>query len=88
MNRVIVCLSKNLFYPCFIINQTQFLMKKVLLMLVAGAFISVSMISCKKCGHCDVSGVTGTKYCEKDNKTAYDLYKSSCTAGGGTWNTN
>lgn len=60
-------------------------MKKVLLMLVAGAFISMSMISCSECGACEVSGVKGTEYCKKDNASAYDAYKASCTAAGGTW---
>ncbi|MFN8297527.1 MAG: hypothetical protein U0T75_00380 [Chitinophagales bacterium] len=60
-------------------------MKKVFLMLVAGAFLSTSMISCSKCGHCEVSGVSGPKYCQKDSKTVYDAAESSCTAAGGSW---
>ncbi|MFN8287404.1 MAG: hypothetical protein U0V74_11645 [Chitinophagales bacterium] len=61
-------------------------MKKVLLMLVAGAFISTSLISCSKCGHCEVGGTTTiTKICQKDSKTLYDAAESSCSLQGGTW---
>jgi hypothetical protein len=60
-------------------------MKKVFLILVAGAFISVSSMSCNKCGECSNSGAA---VCEKDNKTAYDLAKAACENGGGTWETN
>lgn len=61
-------------------------MKKVLLMLVAGAFISTSMISCSKCGHCEVNGSTTiSKICEKDSKTVYDAAKTSCDLQSGTW---
>ncbi len=43
-------------------------MKKLLLILVAGAFMSISMNSCsKKCGHCEVNGGSGTKYCSTEN---------------------
>jgi hypothetical protein len=59
-------------------------MKKVLFMLVAGAFMSTSMISCNKCGECDNSGV---EYCQKDSKTLYDAAKTACTASGGSWST-
>jgi hypothetical protein len=53
-------------------------MKKVLLMLVAGAFISMSMVSCKKdCGRCTSAGA---KLCKGD--AGYDLYKSNC---GSNW---
>ncbi len=72
-------------YTCCIVNQTHYLMKKVFLMLVAGAFISMSLVSCSKCGHCEISGVSGTKYCQKDDKSAYDAYESACKAAGGTW---
>jgi hypothetical protein len=60
-------------------------MKKVLLMLVAGAFMSASMMSCSKCGHCDYNGTADAKYCQKDSKTVYDAAKSACDLGGGTW---
>lgn len=60
-------------------------MKKVLLMLVAGAFISTSMISCSKCGACEIGGSKGVEYCQKDNKSAYDSYKTACEAAGGDW---
>lgn len=59
-------------------------MKKLVLTLVAGAFISASMISCNKCGTCEFNGVTsGAEICQKDNKAAYDAYKTSCEANGG-----
>ena len=62
-------------------------MKKVFLMLVAGAFISTSMISCtKNCGHCEVNGTVGTRYCATDNQVVYDAAVSSCATGGGSWN--
>ena len=63
-------------------------MKKLLLMLVAGAFLSTSMMSCSKCGHCVIGGVSGAKYCQKDSKSAYDNYQTTCTAVGGTWANN
>jgi hypothetical protein len=65
-------------------------MKKVLLMLVAGAFISMTTVSCKKCGHCSVTagGVTvdGAKLCSGDS--GYDTYKSNCTGTGSEWKTD
>ena len=61
-------------------------MKKVLLMLAVGAFISTTMISCsKKCGHCSVNGTNGPKYCSADNQVIYDAAVSSCATGGGAW---
>lgn len=64
-------------------------MKKLFLTLVAGAFISFALNSCSKCGHCECAGVAGTKYCQKDDKTAYDNYKSACTlVGGCSWVNN
>lgn len=59
-------------------------MKKVFFMLVAGAFISMTTISCNKCGSCSNVGV---EYCEKDSKTVYDAAKNACSLGGGTWET-
>lgn len=56
-------------------------MKKVLLMFVAGAFMSVSMISCSNCGHCSLAGVAVTsKVCKKDDQAAYDNAKAACVA--------
>ncbi len=64
-------------------------MKKVFLMLVAGAFLSTSMISCSKCGHCEVNGTTTiSKLCQKDSKTVYDAAQTSCDLQGGTWKTD
>jgi hypothetical protein len=60
-------------------------MKKVLLVLVAGAFMSTSLISCNKCGRCTTGGVAGPEYCQKDDRDAYDAYKETCESGGGTW---
>ena len=61
-------------------------MKKVFLMLIAGAFLSTSLISCsKKCGHCNLNGSTGPQYCSKDNQVVYDAAVSSCATGGGSW---
>lgn len=50
-------------------------MKKVLLTLVAGAFLSMSITSCKNCGRCTAAG---TKYCKGD--AGYDTYKLACGA--------
>lgn len=56
-------------------------MKKVLLMLVAGAFLSTTMISCaKKCGTCPAIG--NVQICEKDSQAAYDAAKTTC---GSAW---
>ncbi len=60
-------------------------MKKVLLMLVAGAFISTSLISCSKCGHCQGGTYPTTEVCQKTNQTAYDVAKEACETGGGNW---
>ena len=60
-------------------------MKKVLLMLVAGAFFSTTMISCNKCGHCSGGTYPTTEACQKTNKTAYDVAKLACETGGGSW---
>ena len=61
-------------------------MKKLLLILVAGAFMSISMNSCsKKCGHCEVNGGSGSKFCSTENHITYDAAVSSCATGGGTW---
>lgn len=62
-------------------------MKKLVLTLVAGAFISASMVSCNKCGSCEVNGTaTGLEYCQKDSKTVYDAAVTSCEAqSGGEW---
>lgn len=63
-------------------------MKKVLMVVVAGLFISASASSCKKCGTCKVNGTSsGVEYCAKDNQTVYDAAKLSCEANGGTWDT-
>lgn len=57
-------------------------------MLVAGAFMSASMMSCSKCGYCDTgAGSANTEYCQKDSKTAYDSYKAACEAAGYSWKT-
>ena len=48
-------------------------MKKVLLMFVAGAFLSLSVTSCKNCGHC---GPGGTKICKGD--ADYETIKLAC----------
>lgn len=58
-------------------------MKKLVLTLVAGAFISASMVSCNKCGSCS-NGSTG-EFCQKDSKVLYDAAKNGCETGGGTW---
>ena len=60
-------------------------MKKVLLILVAGAFMSASLISCSKCGHCQGGTYPNTEFCQKTNKAAYDVAKSGCDQGGGNW---
>ncbi len=61
-------------------------MKKVIFILVAGAFLSTSLMSCaKKCGHCNTNGTSGPNYCSADNKVVYDAAVSSCATGGGTW---
>ena len=62
-------------------------MKKVMVMLVAGAFISTSIISCSntKCGHCDTNGTSGGNLCSRDNKIVYDAAVTSCATGGGSW---
>jgi len=61
-------------------------MKKVLFILIAGAFLSTSLISCsKKCGHCNTNGSSGPNYCSSDNHVVYDAAVSSCSTGGGTW---
>lgn len=78
-------------YTCHIINQTktQFLMKKVLLMLVAGAFISLSMVSCakNKCsgGTYDGEGVTAITGLDESFPGAKASAKAACEAGGGDW---
>ena len=60
-------------------------MKKVLLSAAVLAF-AFSFTSCKKCGSCSVAGVEGTEICKGDvGQIAYDLSKSSCESGGGTW---
>ena len=64
-------------------------MKKVLLILAVGAFISTSMISCsKKCGHCNVNGSSGPQYCSTNNHAVYDAAVTTCGTGSGTWITN
>ena len=64
-------------------------MKKLLIMLVAGAFISTSLISCsKKCGHCEVNGSSGPNYCSANNHAVYDAAVTSCGTGSGTWKTD
>jgi hypothetical protein len=61
-------------------------MKKSLLMLVVTVFISSFMMSCsKKCGHCNVNGSAGPKYCNSDNGAVYDAAVASCVTGGGNW---
>lgn len=61
-------------------------MKKVLMLLVAGVFISTTLISCsKKCGHCEINGTKGVKYCSEENYVVYDAAVASCATGGGTW---
>jgi hypothetical protein len=60
-------------------------MKKVLLSLFAIALISGGLTSCKKCGKCNISGVTGSEICEKDGKDAYNAAKSGCEFLGGSW---
>jgi uncharacterized ferredoxin-like protein len=57
-------------------------MKKLFLAVVALGLL-VSAQSCKKCGYCGSS--SSTEFCEKDNKTLYDLAKSTCESNGGTW---
>lgn len=59
-------------------------MKKVLLSVAVIAALA-SFSSCSKCGACEVGGVTGGEICQKDSKTAYDLAKDVCEAGGGDW---
>lgn len=60
-------------------------MKKVFLALAVVAF-GFSFTSCKKCGTCVVGGVEGSEVCKNDvGDLAYDLSKSVCEAGGGTW---
>lgn len=64
-------------------------MKKVLLMFVVGAFMSVSMISCSNCGHCTIGPIaTSSKICKKDGEQAYNDAKAECTATLGTWANN
>ncbi len=61
-------------------------MKKILFILVAGAFLSTSLISCSKnCGHCNLNGSSGPNYCSANNHVVYDAAVSSCATGGGTW---
>jgi hypothetical protein len=61
-------------------------MKKLLLMLAVGAFMSTSIISCSKdCGHCNVNGSSGPKYCSANNHAVYDAAVTSCGTGSGTW---
>ncbi|MBX7181254.1 MAG: hypothetical protein K1X82_04000 [Bacteroidia bacterium] len=49
----------------------------------------IGFSSCKKCGHCEDSyGYTSSSYCSNGmvvQNTAYNLEKSSCETGGGTW---
>ena len=74
-----------------LIIKTKLIMKKVLLMAVVGAFISTSMVSCSKCGHCKYASPTaaGAKLCSKDGKSAYDTYKAVCdSTTGATWETD
>jgi len=67
-------------------NLTHINMKKLMLIVAAGAFISTSMVSCtKNCGHCEVNGTKGAKFCSTDNHVIYDAAVSSCATGGGTW---
>ena len=58
-----------------------------MLFLVAGAFMSTSLISCSdtKCGHCDTNGASGNKICSSSNHVVYDAAVSSCATGGGNW---
>jgi hypothetical protein len=64
-------------------------MKKVFFILMTGALISTSMISCSsKCGHCNTNGSSGNKVCSSNNHIVYDAAVSSCATGGGTWVTN
>lgn len=60
-------------------------MKKVLFMLVAGVFLSTSMISCSKCGHCSGGTYPTTEACQKTNDAAYKAAEAACLAGGGSW---
>jgi hypothetical protein len=61
-------------------------MKKFVIMLVIGGFISTSMMSCTaKCGRCKTNGNLGDRFCTKDNKIVYDAAVASCATGGGTW---
>lgn len=63
-------------------------MKKVIFTLVAAAFLSSSFMSCSKCGHCVVNGVSSAKYCEKDGKDEYQAAQDACDYVGGTWRNN
>lgn len=58
-------------------------MKKVLLMLVVGAYLSISITSCSKCGTC--AALSNVKFCAKDNQSAYDAAKATCEAAGETF---
>ena len=61
-------------------------MKKLMIALVLGGFISTSMMSCtSKCGYCNTNGNSGSKFCTSDNKIVYDAAVASCATGGGTW---
>jgi len=60
-------------------------MKKILLILLAGAFISASMASCnkKKCGTCSTGSISAC-----DDAANYSGMQAECESSGGTWNTD
>ncbi len=62
-------------------------MKKALLFLSIATLCVSTFSSCKKCGHCENSSGATTipKLCDKDSQEAYDLSKTLCSLGGGTW---
>ena len=62
-------------------------MKKLLLVVGVGAFLSFGLNSCSKCAECSGAGtgIDGIEYCKGGTfeDLAYDLAKESCEAAGG-----
>jgi len=51
--------------------------------ILAVATILFGAQSCKKCGHCEVSGIkTSSTFCEKDDEATYKNAKSNCEGVG------
>ena len=62
-------------------------MKK--LFLAIGVVGLLGLASCNKCYTCDYGSTSSVEYCSKNyTSNQMDLLESTCTAGGGTWNSN